>query len=101
MEQITKILDKLNQIEEFNKNPINKAMICHLYGVITYTNERLKGEALELIEKAKSIKSKFYSKEYLFFLNIAPIDFNSDFDEESMEISSQIFEYLDVLDKKI
>ena len=84
-------MDNLNEIEEFNKNPINKAMISHLYGVLAYTDERLKGEALELIEKAKDLKTKFYAKENLFFLNVSSIDFNSDFDQETIEITKKIF----------
>jgi len=54
-----------------------------------------------LIEKAKTIKNQFYQKEYLFFLNIAPMDYNSDFDKDSIEYVNQIIENLAFLENKI
>jgi len=54
----------------------------------------LKGEALELIEKSKKLKRKNYFKEYLFFINIAPVDTNSDFDEESIQVNNKLLGFL-------
>ena len=83
-------MEGINSIPEINKNPINKAMISHLYGVIFYTNEKLKGEAYQLIESSKNLKNKFFSKERLFFLDIPDIDIDSDFNSEINEYTQEI-----------
>lgn len=95
---ITNILDVLNEIEDFNYSPINKALISHLYGLIMYSNDKLKGEALELMEKSKEIKNKFYTSESLFYLNLSALDLESDLNEN---IGDEINELLEKSDIKI
>lgn len=87
-------MDIIYDIDEYKQNPINKALIYHLYGVISYTDERLKGEALELIEKSKNLKKKFYAKENLFFLDISPINIFSDLSEELSIITKKILDQI-------
>ncbi len=89
-------MDILNDISDFDLCPINKALISHLYGLIMYTNEKLKGEALELLEKSKEIKNKFYTSESLFYLNLSPLDLEGDLDDELLNEFNSLFEQVDI-----
>jgi hypothetical protein len=61
-----------------------------------YSNEKLKGEALELLEKSKEIKNKFYTSESLFYLNLPPLDLEGDLDDELLNEFNSLFEKVDL-----
>jgi hypothetical protein len=66
-----------------------KALITHLFGIVTKVNPKTKGEGLALIEISKKLKSKIYNIEKVSLLRVSDYKYDTDYDQQTLNYISK------------